>query len=237
MRPYSTIEHTKQWIRTREQNANIRNISARRALNRRIQLLRGGSRKDPEKKNIYGKTLELCPDDPSHRNGSWMPDHTCSENDGGVHQICYKKLGTNANRFSANTGQSDWSTTRRDRNHCVCLGAWSLYNSKLENGEIAPVSSQGSRLKCSAIPDTVFSQDYVDKFSTWNGHEQSDQIIHGVNGIVQECWNSGPRSELTSRYCNFVKRLPSPTRTKFEEKQLWKDVCSRENDPAQKSGT
>jgi hypothetical protein len=61
MRPYSTIEHTKQWIRTREQNANIRNISARRALNRRIQLLRGGSRKDSEKKNIYGKTLEPCP--------------------------------------------------------------------------------------------------------------------------------------------------------------------------------
>jgi hypothetical protein len=169
-----------------------------------------------------------------------MPDdRTCSEKNGGVHQICYRQLGTNANRFSANTGQTDWSTARRDRNHCVCLGAWSLYNSKLENGTIEPVSSQGSRLKCSAIPDTVFSKDYVGKFATWNGHEQPDQIIQGVNGIVQECSTSDRSQvvELTNRYCNFVKSLPTLKRTKFQEKQLWKDVCLRENDPAQKSGT
>mgnify|MGYP003347491455 CR=1 FL=1 len=52
--------------------------------------------------NIYNEPLEKCPDHTYETNGSWMSDKTCSEIGGGVHQICYKSIGTNANQFSKN---------------------------------------------------------------------------------------------------------------------------------------
>ena len=43
---------------------------------------------------------------------------------------CVKDIAKNLKKFSLETGQSDWSDKREDNNHCVCLGAWSLYNTK-----------------------------------------------------------------------------------------------------------
>ena len=79
--------------------------------------------------NIYDEPLKKCKMK-SMMNGSWESEGKCSELGGGVHQICIKNISKNVKNFSKNTGQSNWSNERQDNNHCVCLGAWSLYNAK-----------------------------------------------------------------------------------------------------------
>ena len=159
--------------------------------------------------NLYDQELQPCPDNESESSGSWDGNKKCSELDGGVHQICYRDIGTNANKFSQNTGQSDWSTDRGDQNHCVCLGAWALYKKKLDEGLITDDNST-SRLKCSAIPNYAFSEEYVNKFSTWNGNEIPGQIVNGVEGIVEECLkdaNENQARNLLNNYCNFAYKV------------------------------
>ena len=173
--------------------------------------------------NIYNQTLSKCPDNPKERNGSWMKDRTCTEAGGGVHQICYRDIGKNANKFSVHTGQSDWSTQRGNENHCVCLGAWSLYKKKLDEGIIETDHSR-SRLKCDAIPVSVFSPKYVGKFSKWNGNEKKGQIVNGIEGIVTECdtpsIDAGQRDSLYRNYCSFAKSVPQ-----LRETPLYIEKC------------
>jgi hypothetical protein len=160
--------------------------------------------------NIYNEPLEKCPDHAYETNGSWMSDKTCSEIAGGVHQICYKSIGTNSNQFSKNTGQSDWSSTRGNQNHCVCLGAWSLYKKKIDDKSINSDNSS-LRLKCNAIPKTVFDPKYINSFSTWNNQEQKLQIINGVEGIIKECIqasnNNVEKKALIDNYCKLSKEV------------------------------
>ena len=162
--------------------------------------------------NIYNEPLQKCPDRATDTNGSWMSDKTCSEMGGGVHQICYRNIGTNANKFSKNTGQPDWSTKRGNENHCVCLGAWALYKKKLDDKTIASDGSS-SRLKCSAIPNTIFDPSYVDSFSEWNNLEESLQIVNGVEGIVRECHRKAKKQSqkkaLVDNYCKLAKKVPA----------------------------
>merc|ERR1711988_1746179 len=78
--------------------------------------------------NVYGKSLEECRLPSDGRNpGSWMDDGKCKETTGGVHQICIQ-AGTLPDDFSLNTYQnSDWSKSRVNNSHCICVGAWSTY--------------------------------------------------------------------------------------------------------------
>ena len=79
--------------------------------------------------NIYNEPLSKCSLTSGETGGSWDSDGKCSELNGGVHQICGENISDNTPGFSSKTGQSNWSdTARQDKNHCVCLGAWSLYN-------------------------------------------------------------------------------------------------------------
>ena len=162
--------------------------------------------------NIYNEPLQKCPDRATDTNGSWMQDKTCSEMGGGVHQICYRNIGTNANKFSKNTGQPDWSTKRGSQNHCVCLGAWALYKKKIDDNKITSDGSS-SRLKCNAIPNTVFDNGYVDSFSKWNNLEESLQIVNGVEGIVHECYRKAKKESqkkaLAENYCTLAKKIPA----------------------------
>ena len=153
--------------------------------------------------NVYNQPLEQCPDSVSESQGSWMQDKTCTEPGGGVHQICFKNIGTNANKFSKRTGQSDWSTERGDQNHCVCLGAWSLYEAKKNKGIFNDTNT--SKLKCSAIPKTVFSEKYVKNFGTWNGHELPNQIEDGLDGILRECIQdaNGDQTKINNLKSNY----------------------------------
>ena len=115
------------------------------------------NKKDKNMLNLYNKKIEEC-GTKSMSNGSWDKNRQCSELDGGVHQICIKDISNNTDEFSLNTGQTDWSENRKDNNHCVCLGAWSLY--------VAKKKRQGKNidkniLKCEAIPKISLSEKYI----------------------------------------------------------------------------
>ena len=159
--------------------------------------------------NIYDEELQPC-DEGNMGNGSWDSQGKCSEKGGGIHQICFKKLGTNANNFSKNTGQDNWSVNRGSNNHCLCLGAWSLYVAKKNRGKI--IDNNVNQLKCDAIPKISLSEDYVGKFQgwdKWNQIELDGQIKDGVEELVQSCYyqgNTKQKKSLRNNYCNFARK-------------------------------
>ena len=110
--------------------------------------------------------------------GSMQEDGTCTERGGGVHQICVKNIGRGAG-FSETTGQSDWSTKRGDRSHCVCLGAYANF--------VARRNLNDKSVDCDAIPNTVFDREYVQHWSNWNDVTVPDQISDGVNDLYNQC--------------------------------------------------
>lgn len=155
--------------------------------------------------NIYNKPLQPC-GSASMTNGSWDSEGKCSELGGGVHQICIKNIANNTRNFSYSTGQSDWSDNRGSNNHCVCLGAWSLYNAK--------TGTPSNVLKCDAIPKASLSSQYFSKFSEgwnkWNGLELDNQIKDGVESLVHNCSKGdiADIEELHKNYCAFAKQVP-----------------------------
>jgi len=175
--------------------------------------------------NIYNEPIKPC-GNPSMGQGSWDSNFLCSEKNGGVHQICVKSIGSNTNKFSMNTGQSDWSSDRKNNNHCVCLGAWSLYNFKKNNNIIQDTNTK--KLICDAIPNYSLTKNYIKGFMNqgweiWNGLEQNNQIIDGVHSMVHECFNSGninQKLNLKNNYCNFAKDIDSLNSTHF-----FKEMC------------
>ena len=131
-------------------------------------------------KNIYGDSLQPCQKITSDMSGSWDSQGLCSEKDGGVHQICFN-VTDDTSDFSLITGQSDWSKTRVDKNHCMCLGAWALYKAKNKGNE--------NELVCEAIPEMALSSEYINNWNTWNGKEKNNQIINGVDSLVKQCYH------------------------------------------------
>ena len=153
------------------------------------------------------------------KNGSWDKNGKCSEMDGGVHQICINNISNNTPGFSKKTGQNNWSDKRGTDNHCVCLGAWSLYN--VNNN----TNRKNNVLNCDAIPKTVFSDSYTSRFSEgwnkWNGLEINNQIIYGIEGLVNNCLNKNDTQKylnLKNNYCNFSKKHKSLSRRKLYKK-------------------
>ena len=170
--------------------------------------------------NIYNQPLVACGDS-TMSSGSWDSEGKCSELDGGVHQICIKNISQSTPKFSQKTGQSDWSNQRGKDNHCVCLGAWSLYQAQ------EPNSKEKKVLKCDAIPKAALTQKYVSKFSEgwnkWNGLELKDQIKNGVESLVNNCYpDAKPEQaeELKKNYCEFAKNIPV-----LQESDTYRKLC------------
>ncbi len=168
--------------------------------------------------NIYNQPLQPCRIE-NMSSGSWDNQGKCSETDGGVHQICINNIANNTPNFSSNTGQTNWSDQRGQDNHCVCLGAWSLYNA---NG-----NKPTNVLKCDAIPKIALTTDYVNKFSQgwnkWNDLELDNQIIDGVEGLVNNCYqgNNSNSNQLKQNYCQFASQVPS-----LQDRELYRNLCS-----------
>jgi len=167
--------------------------------------------------NIYDQPLQSCGSS-NMKNGSWDNEFKCSETTGGVHQICIKDISNNTTNFSKKTGQSNWSEKRGNDNHCVCLGAWSLYNTKND--------VKNNILKCDAIPKIALSNKYVSKFSEgwnkWNGLELNDQIKNGVESLVKNCYkpNDNKSINLKNNYCNFARNVDV-----LKKSNLYKNLC------------
>lgn len=129
-------------------------------------------------KNVYGEPLQPCRKISNDNSGSWDKQGYCSEMIKGVHQICFD-VTEETSDFSSETGQTNWSEGRVDKNHCMCLGAWALYKAKGKG--------TGDELLCDAIPENALSVDYIKKWNTWNGYELPDQIKKGVDALYTQC--------------------------------------------------
>jgi uncharacterized protein (DUF2237 family) len=147
-------------------------------------------------KNIYGEPLQPCKT--SNEPGSWDNEGYCSEMGGGVHQICMHVTEEHSD-FSTETHQSDWSKDRVGNNHCMCLGAWALYKAKGKG--------DGEELVCNSITDMSLDPSYVSNWNTWNGYEHlkkdgkpNDQIIDGVDSMVQQCYDKKNSKYLKDKY-------------------------------------
>lgn len=155
-------------------------------------------------KNIYGETLRPCRKKNSNdQRGSWNDKGYCDETGGGVHQICVDVDKTD--KFSKNTGQGNWSDGRKGNNHCMCLGAWSLYKAKQDKKKTTKTTNE---LHCESIMDDAFDEKYVGNWNTWNGNELSDQIVNGVNHLMDQCYQQGTKKQkrhLQGLYRNLTK--------------------------------
>ena len=150
------------------------------------------------KKNIYGKPLKTCELRGSPNEGSQQNDYTCSEIGGGFHQICVENIGQGKS-FSKNTGQSNWSDSKDDRNHCVCLGAWANFAAQPGNDK---------KLVCTAIPETSLYPEYVKNWEELNDVTINNQAQSGVNELYRQCINPEDPAEkkyFQQLYCNLVK--------------------------------
>ena len=126
------------------------------------------------------------------------------ERGGGVHQICIRNISKSTPNFPKTQVKSNWSNKRGTNNHCVCLGAWSLYNAQKKR-------TNNNVLKCSAIPKYALSEDYVSKFSEgwnkWNGYELDDQIKQGVESLINNCYKPDESGMKTKSKENLRKKL------------------------------
>merc|ERR1719323_1979195 len=133
------------------------------------------------KVNVFGTPLEECRTtlEPDDTGGSWQDDGTCSEQVGGIHEICIEALPAD---FSSETHQSPWSKDRAGKRHCVCIGAWSLYMT-----EAAKHAKNAAKIMphCKAIPETALTVRYLDNWKTWQGFPAN--IVMGVSELVTRC--------------------------------------------------
>lgn len=154
--------------------------------------------------NIYGEPLKKCRGEEADGSGSWDSQGFCSEMGGGVHQICFDVNASTAG-FSSDTGQSDWSQGRLNKNHCMCIGAWALYKAKQDATEISETHNE---LICESIPKVSLTDSYLGNWATWNGNELPGQIVHGVNKLVEQCYveteNEQEKEHLENLYMDLV---------------------------------
>tara|TARA_Y100000996_G_scaffold411501_1_gene395814 strand:- start:256 stop:1614 length:1359 start_codon:yes stop_codon:yes gene_type:complete len=171
--------------------------------------------------NIYGEPLEKCREDTnsSDQSGSWDSQGYCSELGGGVHQICFN-VNNNTKDFSTDTNQSNWSLEREGKNHCMCIGAWALYKAKQDNNRTGdPILETTDELKCDAIPKVSLTDQYLNKWATWNGHELDKQTVNGVNELVEQCHEKAENNTQKQHLENLYQNLTS-THSEFSGEEL-----------------
>merc|ERR1712187_1003060 len=131
------------------------------------------------KVNLFGTPLEECRANPADMSGSWQDDGTCSEQGGGIHEICIESLPAD---FSSETHQSAWSEERANQRHCVCVGAWSLY---MTDAVKHPDQAAAIMPHCEAIPETALTTRYLQNWKDWNGYPAD--VVEGVGKLIEKC--------------------------------------------------
>merc|ERR1719320_1330264 len=164
--------------------------------------------------NLFNEPLQTC-SSTGKAAGSAQADGKCDELGGGVHSLCVDKLPPD---FSSETGQSPWSEEEQGKPWCVCIGAWSLYQSKGLGHQV--------KANCNAIPDFVFQNKYIQNWSTWNGNELDDQIVDGINALYTQCSSEASESQLSAlktNYCNIVKQYKGKSK-EFQSTSQFNDA-------------
>ena len=174
--------------------------------------------------NIYGEPLQKCQLLEEDTRGSWDNEGYCSERGGGVHQICFDVNNSTVN-FARDTMQgSNWSEGRKNKNHCMCLGAWALYKARQDSSEISETTNE---LRCEAIPEMSLGSNYVNNWNTWNGNELSNQIVQGVNKMVEQCYQEGNDTQkgyLRNKYLELTR-----DRREFHGTEIYQSLFNESN--------
>ena len=174
--------------------------------------------------NLYGEPLQKCQTDNDDVSGSWDHSGYCSERGGGDHQLCFS-VDESTENFARDTMQSsNWSLERVNKNHCMCLGAWALYKARQETNQITRTNNE---LNCSAIPEISLETNYINNWNTWNGNELSNQIIHGVNKMVDQCYREG--NNIQKRYLRNKYMELAETRSEFHNTELYRSFLNQSN--------
>ena len=138
-----------------------------------------------KQKNIYGTELKKCNINNNYSLYDSSINGYCNEHSGGYHNICIKMSPYVSTNFSELTGQSNWSKSKKGKNHCICQGAWANYVAKLKQMnkyEELPIGI----LNCEAIPESVLTS-YYDKFKKWNNVTLYNQEVDGYNELIRQC--------------------------------------------------
>ena len=166
--------------------------------------------------NVYGEPLQKCQIFSNDMNGSWDSDGYCSEEIGGVHQLCFDVTDSTKD-FAEDTDQgTNWSVNRMNKNHCMCLGAWALYKAKQDQNLINRTIDE---LKCESIPEIALEERYINKWNSWNGNELPNQVVNGVNYLFDQCYNEGNEQQkqyLLNKYNAFTNG-----RTEFSDTDVY----------------
>merc|ERR1711879_460781 len=121
---------------------------------------------------------------------------TCSEQIGGIHEICIEHLPAD---FSSETHQSASSKERADQRHCVCVGAWSLY---ISDGAKHAENAADIMPHCKAIPETALTSRYLSNWKDWNGYAAN--VVSGVGELVNRCLQQESDADMK---CALVQRF------------------------------
>ena len=80
-----------------------------------------------------------------------------------------------------------------------------LYKAKQDNNDIP---STNNELLCESI-QIFLSEEYISKWSTWNGHEYDNQIVNGVNALYDQCYNKANTKQkiFKNKYDNLMKKI------------------------------
>ena len=90
----------------------------------------------------------------------------------------------------------------------MCLGAWALYKARQNQNEIVMTDNE---LQCASIMEDSLSSKYIDKWNTWNGNEIPNQIVDGVNEIMNQCYgkaNTKQKKYLDKIYKKLLEEKP-----------------------------
>mmetsp|Transcript_31709 Transcript_31709/g.67440 ORF Transcript_31709/g.67440 Transcript_31709/m.67440 type:complete len:476 (+) Transcript_31709:120-1547(+) len=174
--------------------------------------------------NVYGTPLEECRVG-SDMSGSWQDDGTCSEQIGGIHEICIENLPAD---FSTATHQPPWSEDRAGKRHCVCIGAWSLY---MTDAEKHVENAEEIMPHCKAIPETALTDRYLENWKDWNGYPAN--IVKGTGELVSRCLDLVDSSEPHSLQlkCGLKQRFEALA-SKVTDLQTSPDLAELKSDLA-----
>ena len=106
----------------------------------------------------------------------------------------------------------------------MCLGAWALYKAREDSSEISETTNE---LRCEAIPEMSLGSNYVNNWNTWNGNELSNQIVQGVNKMVEQCYQEGNDTQkgyLRNKYLELTR-----DRSEFHGTEIYQSLFNESN--------
>lgn len=201
--------------------------------------------------NVYGDTLQPCANLNDRNNDSGFFDINGMCPHGQIlkdrkktlnfpPRLCMKFKAETQN-FALKTGYGsgarNWSKNfaEDEKNNCATLGSFSYFKSQQnKNPEEYPATYD--ELKCSAIPEEIFSTAFYEE---WNKGKKKkfkddDQIIHGLKSVFIQCLDNTSvpqyRSNIKNKFCKFINSDIHNLKDNKTIKELFEEYCVEEDD-------